>query len=204
MSVFVPACILIPVIGGILLYRYFSAVEKLILLYLFVSGICNATVSILANTSTNNLPLLHVYTVVEYCLAALFFIKLFQSPRIIKGIYFFSALFIFFAVLNTLFIQHLYSFNTYARSVEAILIISYCFIYFMQQLKTDQQPGTVKGIWFVSGWFLYFSSSLTIFILSNISLTLSKQFDWWMWNVHATMVLIMYLLFTKGFITCKK
>jgi len=204
MRVIVPLSIIIPIIIAVIFYKYLAKCEKIILLYLFLSGVTNIVVAYMASLGENNIPLFHIYTVFEFVLLMWFFIKLFRQAIVAKYLYIVAIIFVLFAVSNSLFIQHIRTFNTYSRSAEAIIVMVICMYYFKQQFIKEINWAVEPGFWFVLGLFIYFSSSLTIFIISNVSLALDRYFDWVMWNIHATMVLIMYLLFSKGFMVCRK
>jgi hypothetical protein len=60
------------------------------------------------------------------------------------------------------------------------------------------------AFWFNTGMFLYFSGSNMLYIFSNYILTESKHNFLVTWNTRAAFLLIMYLLFTLGFLKCKK
>jgi hypothetical protein len=203
-AVFVPLSILIPISVGILFYKYLKKPEKILFFYLFLSGVSNALLAYLAYSHINNLPVFHIYTILECCFILFYFAELFNSSVISKWLFRVGTGFIFFSILNTVFFQNIFSFNSYSRSLEALLVIVICLYYFKLQLDLEKQFSEARGFWFVLGLFIYFSSSLTIFIISNISLSLDKHFLWIMWNIHASLVLMMYLLFAKGFIVCKK
>jgi hypothetical protein len=171
---------------------------------LVLSGVTQLTITFLAEARINNMPFFHVYTVLELLILLFFFNRLLKSDAAVKYLYLTGGGFLVFAVVNSLYIQHLFQFNSYARSIEAIIVIALCFAYFGQQFRTDQLAFKDPGLWFVTGLFVYFASSFMIFIYSNLSLELDKYFDWVMWNIHATIVLIMYALYTVGFLKCSR
>jgi hypothetical protein len=170
---------------------------------LVLSGVTQLTITFLAESTRNNMPFFHVYTPIELLLLLWFFNRLLDSAAATRYLAAVGAAFLGFAVLNTLYLQDLYRFNSYARSIEAIVVIALCLVYFGRQLRTDGLSFKEAGLWFVTGLFVYFSSSFTVFVVSNLSLALDKYFDWIMWNVHATIVLIMYVLYTVGFVRCR-
>lgn len=196
--------IVIPIICGLILYKHLPAYGRVLLSYLFLSILAELLSSYLGSAKINNMPVLHIYTVAQFLLIIWFFKEVFSSALISRYLYIIAVAFVLFAICNTLFIQSIYEFNSYSRSTEAIIIILICLYFFKQQLSKEIAWTKEPMTWFVLGFFIYFSSSLTIFIVSNVVLSLSIYFEWIMWNIHATIELIMYLLFTRGFIACKK
>jgi len=56
----------------------------------------------------------------------------------------------------------------------------------------------------IIGLIIYFFSSLIQFSFSNfLSANLAKEFRIWLWTLHASIVLVMYMFFAKAYILCK-
>ena len=207
LGIIVPASVVIPLAIAIARFKLIGRALKTIFIYLLVAGVTNAIAAILAFTHRNNLPVLHIYTIIELTLFVLFFSQAIDNRPIkqwaIPTILIFTSL----CIINFSFIQSIYSFNSYTRPLEAIILIGFSVFYFYLQTAREtmgrwyDQPET----WIVIGILLYFSSSLVQFSFSNIvSNKGSADIKRLIWNIHATLVLIMYLLFAVGFVKCKK
>ena len=206
MGVIVPVSVIIPIVFAIAKYRYVNAPLVTIFLYLLFAGVINASAAILAFRHINNLPLLHVYTIFEFLFLGVFFYQVSQRQKIKKLIRGSMLLFPVFCLINFAFIQDLHVFNSYTRPIGALLLISFSLVYFYVQtvdnhdLRWHSQPKT----WIVIGVLIYFSSSLVQFSFSNVVSThVSANTKLFIWAIHATLVLIMYLLFAVGFAKCK-
>jgi len=86
----------------------------------------------------------------------------------------------------------------------------YSLIYFAQNNEDGiEKKWVVNPInWVSTGLLLYFSGALFIFSFSNMT-SLQKvskyhSLDVLIWDIHATLLLIMYLLFAIGFSKCRK
>jgi hypothetical protein len=206
MGVIVPASVIIPIVFAIVKYRHINKPLTTIFVYLLFAGLVNACAAVMAFRHINNLPLLHVYTVCEFLFLGIFFYQLAGKPTIKKLILGGILLFPVYGLINFTFIQDLHVFNSYTRPVEAILLIVFSLIYFYTQ-SSDTQPvswHTQAVTWIVTGILIYFSSSLVQFSFSNIVSSLaSRDTKLFIWAIHATLVLIMYLLFSVGFSKCK-
>jgi hypothetical protein len=206
-GIIVPASVTIPLAAGMAKYRYLEKSLKVIVLYLTVAGVVNAIAALLAFHHVRNLPLLHIYTILELICLGVFFYFIFDSK--VMGRWLLAVTFIIsvFCIVNFLFLQSIYSFNSYTRPLEAIVLIAFAAFYFFIQASrntvsrwTDQPEN-----WMVTGIVFYFSSALAQFSFSNVvSATTSFDTKMVIWNIHATLVLLMYLLFTVGFLKCKK
>lgn len=199
----VPVTMVVPFIVALFRLERLPRYAVPIVWLLVLSGVTQLTITFLAESVRNNMPLFHIYTPLELLVLLWFFARLLDSAAITRYLSVTGAAFLNFSVLNTLFIQDLFRFNSYARSIEAILVIALCFVWLGRQFRTDRLSFKDAGLWFVTGLFVYFSSSFIVFIVSNLSLALDKYFDWIMWNVHATIVLIMYGFYTVGFAKCR-
>lgn len=203
MGVIVPLTILLPIFIAFLRFKYLTNAAKALLVYLCTNAAVSIVIKYTANHKINNLPIFHLYTLIELILLAEFFKKLIGFKTIITVIQF---SFLIACVVNALFFQSIFTFNTYTRPLEAFIIMLFAVNYFAK-IFTDTSKirlSEMPGFWFNTGLFLYFSGAFMLFIFSNFLLTVSKQSFNIVWNTHATFVLIMYLLFTIGFIKCKK
>jgi hypothetical protein len=208
-QIIVPASILIPIGVAISRFREIPAYAKWLLSFLVMSAIINTIGTILALNDRHNLWLLHVYTILESFLL-LYYFKLIISNKTINIIIRCLLLaFPLFCVINFLFLQSLYSFNTYARPLEAIIIVFLSAVYWWQENEEDSDNswGNIPNNWFVTGLMLYFAAGvLFLFLFAKYILNErpTKQEGSLVWDTHATLVLVMYLLMAIGFFKCKK
>jgi hypothetical protein len=92
--------------------------------------------------------------------------------------------------------------------VEAIILIALCAVYWWQGTEEDSEKswGNIPNNWIVTGLMLYFAGAFFLFLLFNyfISPQAIKKVNSIILDVHATLVLIMYLLMTVGLLKCRK
>ncbi len=107
-----------------------------------------------------------------------------------------------FAVLNFIFLQDVHSFNSYPRTVDALAIIALCLIYFYNYNESYNQTPWHRhsSNWIVSGLLIYFGSSIMHFafldlLYKHATLNVNYIFG----DIHATLVMIMYLFIAIGF-----
>jgi hypothetical protein len=204
-GIIIPLSILIPLIVALYRYHGLPGPAKSIFHYLVFSGIINGIAIILARNGINNLPLLHLYTMAEFTLLTMFYRQVF-SPRIGRVLYpYLAAVFAVFCIINAIFFQSVSSYNTYPRTIESMLLIIMALLFFYKMLSSEQEGAWYKNTftWFNIGLLLYFSGSLSLFLLSDVLLK-NKQLNEIAWIIHATLVLVMYMLFAGGFLHCKR
>jgi hypothetical protein len=205
MSIVVPVLVILPLLVAIYKYKSLTKGAKVIVAYLFLSGLANLISAYLAYGKLNNLPVLHVYTCLEFLSITYFFIRIIESKRIVLLLKCIAGAFSLLCIFNSCFIQSIYTYNTYTRSIEAVLVLFLSLLYILLKNKTSYSSLRKKSYqWFVAGFLLYFSSSLALFILSNFTFSLSKHYNWILWNFHASLLLIMYFMFTYAFLNEKR
>jgi hypothetical protein len=193
----------ISVIYAAAIYKKLGSELKLFSLFLFFSGGIELISGILWFNSMNNLPLLHLYVAGGFVFLSLFYKKVlegFIDPRIINGI---MAAFLTFTLVNSVFIQPIFTFNSNALTVESILIMILSlstFILMMNDLVKRKRLGLASSLnWINSALFVYYSSNLIIFYFGNlITHSLSKEFSLQTWMLHAFFSTVMYVCFSLG------
>lgn len=201
----VPLSILIPILFGILNFKSAKTGPRLLLSYLIASGLINAFALILVAHRKTNLPLLHLYTIVEAVLILSYFRTIFIDPLIKKILLYITILFPLLCIINITFIQSIFTFNTYTRPLEAILITFFCLLYLYKSGFTENFINKPTS-WFNIGILMYFPVVCIIFILSNylVFVTKNKAMNAIIWNFHAAMSMVMYLAWARGFSLIKK
>lgn len=206
MNVIAPSFNLLPVLIAFLRYRFLTRAAKTLLVYLTVNAAINTIASVLAYYHLPNTPLFHCSTVLETLLLLFFFRQVLPSQKTGLIIKWFFYLFPVAAVLNLVFLQHLFEFNSYILSLQSILIITLCFLY----MWLNENPEIISWTdipfnWMVSGLLLYFSSAFILFTFSNFIIPLStKKTLILIWNVHATLTILMFILISIGYTKFKK
>lgn len=205
-GVFIPATTLLPIYFAAKSYRYLDNALKIIFVYLLIAGITNVIGAVFAAHGINNLFLLHFYTAVEFSFISFYFSFLFKKPSIKRFVRFTIIVYVLYCLLNALFLQHIKQFNTYTRSIQAIILVSYGLYYLYLGIGNLVDSNKKNAhYWITIGLIVYFTSSLIQFSFSNVfSAYFDKEVRIWLWNFHATMVLVMYLFFTKAYVIYKE
>jgi hypothetical protein len=210
MGIVVPAAVLLPIAIAIGKRKYIGRALTVILYYLLVGAVTSIVTVTLANLAIPNLPVLHVFTILEFLLFSYFYLLMLKGKTAGRIIRYLMILFPLFCVVNFLFFQSVYHFNTNTRPVEALILMMCSLAYFAQinDTATGAKWTSNPVNWMNTGVLLYFSGALFIFSFSNVTAShLTKKYfniNILMWNIHATLLLFMYLLFALGFSKCRK
>jgi hypothetical protein len=199
-DVIAPSFILLPIICACLRWRFLPAAGKVLLFYLILDGSVSLSSTLLVYYHHTNLPLYHFATIVETVLLFYFFSLSFADKRYIKLTRWLMWVFPMLGILNSLFIQSIFQFNSYALSLQSLLVIALCFVYWWQhQDHLERTWGSFPLNWIISGLLIYFSSVFVLFTFSDFIISLaSKKISFILWNIHASLSVIMYVLMTIG------
>lgn len=202
----VPSTVVLPLLVGFTKFRLFSRADRIILIYLLLSGLTNLIIILLAIKHINNLSILQWYTVLELALIASFFYEKFAHNTTIRLILLLTTIaFIIFCIVFPLIVKSS-GFDTYATSIEALLVNVMCITLLGHNNQENlsgrwhQNPAN----WYAAGLLLYFSGSMFLFLLSNYLMTAQQAVIIGAWTMHATLLLLMYISFTIGFIKCNR
>lgn len=202
----VPLSILIPISIGLYKYKSSDSAAKSILFYLLLSGLINLVAIVMVlKFKMRNLPLLHVYTIVEATLILNYFRIIFIEKETKRIIAFLIIVFPLLCIVNFTFIQDIFTFNTHTRPLEALLLTFLCLLYFYRSNFIEDWINKPNS-WFSIGIMIYFPIAFIIFASSNYLILVSKnkELNDVVWKVNATLSLVMYLAFARGFSLIKR
>lgn len=185
------------------IYKKLPKEMKYISWFILTSFVIQVIASILFYNGENNLPLLHIYTVVGFVCLIIFYNQIFDGLIKPKILWILSTVFVLFSVINSIFIQDIYTFNSYALSVEAVIIIILSlttFVFLMNDIVKKKRMAVIKSIsWINAGLFIYYSSSLLVFYFGNMIINFSRTpLVHYTWFIYALFSIIMYFCFFIG------
>lgn len=190
----------IPFIAGLIRRKYFN-IELKIILYFICNNILFEFISrVMSNYKIPNLYLFHIYVLTEFFFISWFYYELFKkyiSPKIIPVVY---LIFVIFSLVDTFVWHNPFTFNSYAKTLECIIIVSYTVFYLYKTFDEfqDEDPSDTPIFWINAGFLFYFSGCLFLFTFSNFILTQGKPMGMVVWAIHAFFIIIMYALISIG------
>ena len=176
--------------------------------YLALSGGFNLLAKLTAHT--NNLPLLHLYTVLEFCLLCFFYRSLSVHQRSRKNFLLLSIAFVVLAAAYVLFTRSLFTYNALPRFLSSITLtllgIRFMAYRLGSGLEAVPSPHSRFSFIAVIALLLYFSCCSTLFGLSNYFMlhNADMEIDTLIWNIHAIFMSTMYLIFAAAYLILKK
>jgi hypothetical protein len=176
-------CNIPPVLASLLALFYLKKVDSRLYsfnMFLLLNGIIQVTQLVILNiTKSYHLLMFHIDVPIEFALLAHFYYS-FLKQYFDKKIYFsLVGIFIAFSIFNSIFIQPIHLFNSYAIVAESTILIILSVFAFIVLLDTrSQMKTTVLGKIFElinAGVFVYYSASLLIYYFSNYYLLHQKN-----------------------------
>lgn len=161
--------IIVPAVAGALLFKKVPRTLKILCLYIFAALLTEAFIFILSYNGANNLFLFHLFTYLEYTSVALIFYSLAYSKLWKWIIVIVSLGFILYSVINVIFYESIFEFNSNQRYVQAIIIIVFCVGYFVELLRNVQHMYLERHPYFVfaSSYLIYISGTIFLFLFSK-------------------------------------
>lgn len=203
LTIGVPLAGLIPIKYGLSNSRYLHKAQRIILAFIIFSAIVNAIATVIARVfHIQTTPVVHFYTPFEFAFVSFFFAEFYEKKGK-KIIYAITGVFTIFCIYNTFFIQNAMEMNSYARSVDALILILYSMLFFLNNnTDLEQKWSDDSTNWIATGILLYYASSLFMFIFFK-SVAKPGFMTNVIWVVHNTILIIEYILFAVGFHKCR-
>jgi hypothetical protein len=139
----------------------------------------------------NNLPLLHLYTLLEFILLSLFYRKMLQDLKL-KYFSHFVGITTVLILLNSLFIQPITSFNSIAKTFTQVTYIGYSLLFFFYLTERGHRLLNLTN----SAVLIYYSASLFIFMFTNVLTDLKDLIPYYnyLWVTNAFLYLLFQLI----------
>lgn len=200
---FVP---LVPLVFGLFAFKNLGDRLKILFYYVCFASVVSILTSLIANSGTNTMPLLHMYVPVELLLLTLFYVNYIKEYINRKYIWAILGAFIAFSVLNVLFFQKIATYPYLLRAVESIILVVFSVLYFYKVMVEAKIKKLSKDpmIWINTGMLFYFSGNFFFHILLQLAVTTSNDFAKKMVYFFWTTNILFYLVLAIGFYKQKK
>jgi len=154
----------------------------------------------LSENKINNLPLFHIYTFFEFIIWSWFYkLLLKEQPFFGAGFPIFIAIISFSLIANSLFLEPIFGFNSNAKSLVQIILVSYSIYYLFSTFgKIDFSKSTNQADLLINfGVLLYYSSSLLIFMFMKTLMARNIIEDtrgFWFFNALLNFIFQIFIL----------
>jgi hypothetical protein len=197
---YAPWAVFIPWLLALIQLQKYPPALKTIFYYLALAVCTHLLSFVLWKLRRNNLPVLHVYTVLEYLVLLRFYYLILKGFIPVAVFYILAFIFPAFSITDSLLLEKIYTFNTYSRSVEALIFIFLSVCWFV---KTVSDAGTNENTnrplnYIAGGLLIYFAGSVVLFSFRDLISQLTRSFLMNVWSLHTLLLFLMYILITAG------
>lgn len=164
---------LLLVINVLLYLIYFKRLSfgiKVLGLFLMVDVLTEILADLFSRQHINNMPLLHVYTLLEFIALSIFYKVLFKRWIFFqKWFGYWLALIGLLLVGNSLFLEPIVGFNSNSKTLVQSIMIGYAVLYFFRSFGKEDftQPNPLALALINSGVLIYYSGTLFVFMFSK-------------------------------------
>lgn len=153
---------------------------------------------ILSKSHLNNMPVVHAYGLIDGILLITFFRYVLNWKNLTWTLV--AATYAILYVADSIFLESIFSFNAWSRSMEALLMIVLCVMAFTMFYSKEEDIFIEKSplFWIVIGILTYFSGALFSFLLSTDMLSQSSDRFYGSWILHNFSNLLKNVIFTVG------
>ncbi|WP_298519780.1 hypothetical protein [uncultured Kordia sp.] len=196
----------IPLLIALLLvarnYLRFSVELKVISWYVFLSVIVQFSSQYLASQKINNMYLLHIFVPTSFVCLSMFYQKTYASFLNRKIIWWIVSLFVVYSVFNSMYWEDIKTFNSYALSVESVLLIIYSLSLFAlllnEEVRNEKRELLSSLRWINSGILIYYASGLLIFYFGDFLTRFSFEKFQISWLFHSFIYIVQFTCISIG------
>jgi len=163
--------LVVSVILGIVNFGRFSRAIKVLIIYLSLNLVVQGVAYFLWQRSINNLPLLHLNTLLEFVCFSFFFKEVYVDQYFFKKNFnYFVAGISLLLILNSAFFESVFAFNTNAKVFVQLCLILYVILYLFDAFgKVDfaiREDQVISVICFAI--LIYYAGSLSTYLFSRL------------------------------------
>ncbi len=192
-------CAVASLLIWLLKFRRLSSLFRLLGFILANELVIDFVAGQLSDRKINNMPLLHLYTLLSFWLFSFFYRELFREKPVVRRYFWpYMAVVTLLLIANTLWLEPVWGFNSNAKTLIQCIFIAYVVYYLFDAFgKTDfLQPNDLAVSLVNMAILIYNAGSLFIFMfaktLNNGLLSAKAQSGLWM--VNSLLYLIFQLL----------
>jgi hypothetical protein len=175
--------------------------QKMIAAYILLAVLGEIISRTIGAYRLNNLPVLHVYTLMQFLLVALLYRPFMMKPVTPSVWSIVTIVFLLGSIINSLFVQSIWSFNGFARAAESFIIVLFAIWYFRKLLFSDAAAVPLQEVpmfWISTALLFYFSGCFFVFLLSGYVLDISSKVFSISWAFHDLILIIHYIFITAA------
>jgi len=179
-----------------------------VIVYLWLAFLVNVAIDIImainiysGTQNLSNNPLYNIHSVLRFTCFSFYFIHLqknsFAQLKKLLALFGLVFLFVNFGFFEDFFNRESFSGNL--LTVEAYLLLAYSMLYYLAELKDDENLFDGPHFWVVTGLAVYLVTNFFVFLFYMPMITVDVELAINIWNVHNIAFIIFCLFITKAF-----
>jgi len=179
-----------------------------VIVYLWLAFLVNVAIDIIMainiysrTQNLSNNPLYNIHSVLRFTCFSFYFIHLqknsFAQLKKLLALFGLVFLFVNFGFFEDFFNRESFSGNL--LTVEAYLLLAYSMLYYLAELKDDENLFDGPHFWVVTGLAVYLVTNFFVFLFYMPMITVDVELAINIWNVHNIAFIIFCLFITKAF-----
>lgn len=182
---------------------------KPIIVYLWLAFFINIAIDIIMainiyipDADLSNNPLYNLHSVARFICFSMYFMKL-PHTSFTKFKKLLAAISVVFLVINFSFFENFFNYDSLSGNLlatEAYLLLVYCMLYYLSELKNDSK-NLFNGpdFWVVTGLSIYVVINFFVFLFYLPLIDVDRHLAVDMWNIHNIAFILFCLFITKAF-----
>lgn len=183
-------------------YLRFSLELKVISWYIFVSVVVQFLSQYLSAQNINNLYLLHVFVPLSFIILSIFYQKIFAQFIHRNVLWSILGVFVIFSLINSIYWQDIKTFNSYALSLESVLLVIYSLslfaLFLNESVQKEKKTLLASLLWINAGILVYYASGLLIFYFGDLLMHISKVRFRISWSFHSFIYIVQFTCISIG------
>ncbi|MBL0340672.1 MAG: hypothetical protein IPP71_06970 [Bacteroidetes bacterium] len=190
---------LFPAITGLIRFRMCPRPFKLIAVYFLVALMAEIAASTMAYYGMNNNLLGDIFYIVEGLFLISFFYLFYAEEEFLYPAIIIAIAYLLYGVYTTVVDPGPWLYNPVFRTAESLLVQALA-AYALIRISKEEgiEPSKHPGFWIATGFFIYFSVNMTVFITATVlfadNIPLMKS----TWFIHSCSNILVNLLFAYG------
>ncbi len=174
----------------------YNRLGRVLSTYFYLSALFDLAGLITWHKKVNNLPLFHLFTLIELLFFGWVYEQVFMNALLKKTVAVLTVLFGVFTVVNSLLLESIWTFNSISATAESVYLIVLSLLLFRQLLLQNEVMFLDRHplFWLNSGVLLYFAGNLFVFMLQH-AIADSAQKGYVYGIVHSGINILANLLF---------
>jgi hypothetical protein len=196
----------VPTLISIVKFKSLDKPLRLLSLYLIITSVKELACSYLAFKHANNLFLYNSFGIIEYVLLPLMFQHKLANGKLKNSIkYIIGGVFLVY-LINIIFIQGLYTFNSYTIIFGRIGLIFITLTFFFELLQKVETTSLYREpmLWISTGILFYSVGSFLIHGLYDLQLHFSQDLSIKIWAINSVLNLMLNILYSIAFLCLPK